>query len=137
MERFAPRYDPLAFTLVEMAAAFVGLLVVALALGDSGCRAAGRCGARCSSPACSRARSAYLVQTWAQRRTTATRTALAFTMEPVLAALFGFTLAGDRLGALGWAGCAAIMAGILLAEPAAAAVLAQARSRPTVDHNLI
>jgi drug/metabolite transporter (DMT)-like permease len=66
----------------------------------------------------------YLVQTWAQRRTSATRTALAFTMEPVWTAFFGYTLAGDRLGALGWGGCVAIMAGILLAEPAAAAVLA-------------
>ena len=45
-------------------------------------------------------------------------------MEPVWAALFGYTLAGDRLGVLGWAGCAVIMAGILLAEPAAARSLA-------------
>jgi drug/metabolite transporter (DMT)-like permease len=44
-------------------------------------------------------------------------------MEPVWAAFFGYTLAGDRLGALGWGGCVVIMAGILLAEPAAAAVL--------------
>ena len=44
---------------------------------------------------------AFLVQTWAQRRTSATRTALVFTLEPVWAALFGFALAGDRLGALG------------------------------------
>jgi drug/metabolite transporter (DMT)-like permease len=66
---------------------------------------------------------AFLVQTWAQRRTSATRTALAFTMEPVFAAFFGITLAGDRLGALGWTGCTAIMAGIVLAEPAAADVL--------------
>jgi drug/metabolite transporter (DMT)-like permease len=45
-------------------------------------------------------------------------------MEPVWTAFFGYTLAGDRLGALGWGGCAAIMAGIVLAEPAAASVLA-------------
>ena len=68
----------------------------------------------------------FLVQTWAQRRTSATRTALAFTMEPVFAALFGITLASDRLGVLGWTGCAAIMAGILLAEPAAWAALRKA-----------
>ena len=37
MERYAPRFDALAFTFVEMAAAFLGLLVVALALGDLGC----------------------------------------------------------------------------------------------------
>ena len=73
---------------------------------------------------------AFLVQTWAQRRTSANRTALVFTLEPVWAALFGFTLAGDRLGALGWAGCAVIMAGIVLAEPAAADVLARLVRRP-------
>jgi drug/metabolite transporter (DMT)-like permease len=43
--------------------------------------------------------------------------------EPVFAALFGITLADDRLGLFGWAGCASIMGGILLAEPAAAATL--------------
>ena len=36
MERFAPRYDALAFTLVEMAAACAGLGVVALARGELG-----------------------------------------------------------------------------------------------------
>ena len=61
---------------------------------------------------------AFLVQTWAQRSTSATRTALVFTLEPVWAALFGFWLAGDRLGPVRWLGCAAIMAGILVAEPA-------------------
>ena len=49
---------------------------------------------------------AFLVQTWAQRITTATQTALVFTLEPVFAAIFGYWLAGDRLGAAGWAGCA-------------------------------
>jgi drug/metabolite transporter (DMT)-like permease len=66
---------------------------------------------------------AYLAQTWAQRRATANQTALAFSMEPVWTAFFGFTIAGDRLGVLGWSGCVVIFAGILVAEPAAAAVL--------------
>jgi drug/metabolite transporter (DMT)-like permease len=44
-------------------------------------------------------------------------------MEPVFAGVFGFWLAGDRLGAVGWAGCAVIMAGIVVAEPEAARVL--------------
>jgi drug/metabolite transporter (DMT)-like permease len=65
----------------------------------------------------------FLVQTWAQRQISAARTALAFAMEPVWAGLFGFWLAGDRLGALGWGGCAVIMAGILVAEPEAARTL--------------
>src|SRR5206468_7528722 len=66
---------------------------------------------------------AFLVQTWAQRRASAARTALAFAMEPVFAAIFGFALADDRLGALGWGGCAVIMAGIVISEPASARVL--------------
>jgi drug/metabolite transporter (DMT)-like permease len=66
---------------------------------------------------------AFLVQTWAQRRTSATRTALAFAMEPVFAGIFGFWLAGDRLGAAGWSGCLLILLGIVVAEPAAAGTL--------------
>jgi drug/metabolite transporter (DMT)-like permease len=65
----------------------------------------------------------FLVQSWAQRSMSATRTALAFALEPVWSALFGFTLAGDRLGAVGWGGCAAILAGIVIAEPSAAEAL--------------
>src|SRR5712691_5892928 len=124
MERFAPRFDALAFTLVEMAAAFVGLLAVALALGDLGVPRGWTVWGALLVTGVFASALAYLVQTWAQRRTSATRTALAFTMEPVWTAFFGYTLAGDRLGALGWGGCAVIMAGIVLAEPAAAAVLA-------------
>jgi len=125
MERYAPRYDALAFTLVEMAAAAAGLLVVAVAHGDLGVPHGWTVWGALLVTGIFASALAYLVQTWAQRRTSATRTALAFTMEPVFAALFGYTLAGDRLGALGWGGCAAIMCGILLAEPAAAAALAR------------
>jgi drug/metabolite transporter (DMT)-like permease len=123
MERYAPRFDALAFTFVEMAAAFLGLLVVALALGDLGVPRGWTVWGALLVTGVFASALGYLVQTWAQRRTSATRTALAFTMEPVWTAFFGYTLAGDRLGALGWGGCVAIMAGIVLAEPAAAAAL--------------
>jgi drug/metabolite transporter (DMT)-like permease len=123
MERFAPRYDVVAFTLVEMAAACAGLGVVALARGELGIPHGWTVWGALLVTGVFASALAYLVQTWAQRRTSATRTALAFTMEPVFAAFFGITLAGDRLGPLGWTGCAAIMAGILLAEPAAAEAL--------------
>jgi drug/metabolite transporter (DMT)-like permease len=126
MERFAPRYDAVAFTLVEMAAACSGLLVVALARGELGVPRGWTVWGALLVTGVFASALAFLVQTWAQRRTSATRTALAFTMEPVFAAFFGITLAGDRLGALGWTGCAAIMAGIVLAEPAAADVLKKA-----------
>jgi drug/metabolite transporter (DMT)-like permease len=44
-------------------------------------------------------------------------------MEPAWTAVFGFWLACDRLGAAGWAGAVLIMAGIVVAEPAAADTL--------------
>jgi drug/metabolite transporter (DMT)-like permease len=130
MERYAPRYDALAFTLVEMLTAFAGLLAIALGRGEVTMpRGATVWGALIVTGVFASAL-AYLAQTWAQRRATATQTALAFSLEPVWTAFFGFTIAGDRLGALGWSGCVVIMAGIVVAEPAAAAVLTGLLRRP-------
>jgi drug/metabolite transporter (DMT)-like permease len=123
MERYAPRYDAVAFTFVEMLAAGVALGIVAAALGDLHLPHGWTVWGALLVTGVFASALAFLVQTWAQRRTSATRTALAFTMEPVWTAFFGYTLAGDRLGPLGWGGCAAIMAGIVLAEPAAAGAL--------------
>ena len=129
LERHAPRYDALAFTFVEMAAAFSGLLVVALALGNLHVPHGWTVWGALLVTGVFASALGFLVQTWAQRRTSATRTALAFSMEPVWTAFFGYSLAGDRLGALGWGGCAAIMGGILLAEPAAAGALVRLAAR--------
>ena len=63
----------------------------------------------------------YLVATWVQARTTAARAALVFTLEAPFAALFGVVLLSERLGWIGWTGCAVMLAGIVIAEPAAAA----------------
>jgi drug/metabolite transporter (DMT)-like permease len=130
MERYAPRYDAVAFTFVEMLAAAVALGVVAAALGDLHLPHGWTVWGALLVTGVFASALAFLVQTWAQRRTSATRTALAFTMEPVWTAFFGYTLAGDRLGLLGWGGCAVIMAGIVLAEPAAAGALARNLRRP-------
>ena len=130
MERYAPRYDAVAFTLVEMLAAGVALGVVAAALGDLHLPHGWTVWGALLVTGVFASALAFLVQTWAQRRTSATRTALAFTMEPVWTAFFGYTLAGDRLGLLGWGGCAVIMAGIVLAEPAAAGALVRNLRRP-------
>ena len=123
MERFAPRYDAVAFTLVEMAAACAGLGAVALVRSELAVPHGWTVWGALLVTGIFASALGFLVQTWAQRTTSATRTALAFAMEPVFAAFFGITLAGDRLGAVGWAGCAAIMAGIVLSEPAAAEAL--------------
>jgi drug/metabolite transporter (DMT)-like permease len=131
MERYAPLYDAVAFTFAEMIAAAVGLIVVAVALGDLSVPHGWTVWGALLVTGVFASALAFLVQTWAQRRTSATRTALAFAMEPVWTAFFGYTLAGDRLGTLGWAGCGVIMVGILLAEPAAArALVSRTRRQP-------
>lgn len=56
------------------------------------------------------------LQTWAQRFTTPTHTALIFSTEPVFAALFGYLLANERLSARALAGCGLILAGMIVAE---------------------
>lgn len=115
--RFAPRMNPLLLTITQIAvvallaglaallferppfwpprgqplfaALFTGLLATALAFG---------------------------LQTAAQRFTTATHTALIFATEPVFAAFASFLLIGERLTPAQLAGCALILAGMLLAE---------------------
>ncbi|MCA1831906.1 MAG: DMT family transporter [Actinomycetota bacterium] len=59
---------------------------------------------------------AYFVQAAAQRVVSPTRVALILAMESVFAALFGFWFAGERIGAIGWAGGALILAGVLVGE---------------------
>jgi drug/metabolite transporter (DMT)-like permease len=130
MERFAPRYDAIAFTLVEMLAAFAGLLVIAVARGELSVPHGWTVWGALLVTGVFASALAFLVQTWAQRRASATQTALAFSLEPVWAAFFGVTLAGDRLGVLGWTGCAVIMAGIVVAEPSSADVLFRLVRRP-------
>jgi drug/metabolite transporter (DMT)-like permease len=133
MERFSPDYDPLALTLVEMIAAFLGFTAIAVALGDLSVPHGWTVWGALLVTGVFASALAFLVQTWAQRRTSATRTALVFALEPVFAGLAGYLLAGDRLGALGWGGCGLILAGIVVSEPAAARALrlrpAHARAR--------
>jgi drug/metabolite transporter (DMT)-like permease len=123
MERYAPRYDAVAFTFIEMLAAFVGFAVIAVALGQVEVPHGWTVWGALIVTGVFASALGFLVQTWAQRQLSAARTALAFAMEPVWTAIFGFWIAGDRLGAVGWTGAALIMAGIVVAEPAAADAL--------------
>ena len=123
VERWAPRFDPIALTQVQMLAALGAFLVIALALGDLAVPHGRTVWAALLVTGIFASALAFLVQTWAQRRTSATRVALVFALEPVFAGLFGFALAGDRLGWTGWLGCAVIMAGIVVAEPEAVRAL--------------
>jgi len=58
----------------------------------------------------------FFVQTFAQRHAPPARTALILASEPAFAGLFGYLLAGDRLGSLAWLGAALIMAAIVAVE---------------------
>ncbi len=123
VERYANRYDAIALTLVEMATCCVGFLVIALALGDLSVPHGWTVWGALVVTGVFASALAYLVQVWAQRRLSAARIALVFSLETVFAGLFGYWLSGDRLGLVGWGGCAAILAAIALAEPAAARAL--------------
>jgi drug/metabolite transporter (DMT)-like permease len=59
---------------------------------------------------------AFTVQTWAQQVTTATRAALIFALEPVVAWLFAFVIMGERLPPKAVLGAVLILAGIVVAE---------------------
>jgi drug/metabolite transporter (DMT)-like permease len=58
----------------------------------------------------------FVMQVYAQRRTSAARTALIFTMEPVFAALFAFLVAGEMISPRGLVGCVFILGAMLAAE---------------------
>lgn len=131
MEVFAPRFDPLILALSEMVVCAAGFLIIALALGELSMPRGWVVWAALLVTGLLASAFAFLVQSWAQQRMSAVRIAIVFALEPVFAAFFGVLLAGDRLGWLGWSGCAVIMVGIALAEPAAAAAL-RAILRPRV-----
>jgi drug/metabolite transporter (DMT)-like permease len=123
MERFAPRYDPRALTFLQMAVSCAGFTVIAAAAGQLEAPHGATVWAALVVTGVFAGALGYLVATWVQARTTAARAALVFTLEAPFAALFGVLLAGDRLGWLGWTGCAVMLAGIVCAEPAAAETL--------------
>ena len=133
--RFAPRYDVAALTLVQILVAFAAFGVIAVATDPLAAPRGWTVWVALVVTGLFASALAFVVQTWAQSRTTATRTALIVTMEPVFAGLFGYLLAGDRLTAVAWLGCAGILAGILVSQPALAGWLARWRrpGRPAPD----
>lgn len=59
---------------------------------------------------------AFLLQTWTQKHTSPTHTAIIFTTEPVFAALFAFLLAGETFTMRQGLGAVFIIAGMLTSE---------------------
>ncbi len=123
VERYAARYDPLALAFLQMATVCAGCAVSAVAVGQVEMPRGWTVWSALVVTGVFASALAYLIQAWAQRRIAATRIALLFSLETVFAGLFGYVLAGDRLGFGGWSGCALILAGIVLAERAAVEAL--------------
>ena len=130
MERFAPRYDARALTILQMAVACAGFAVVAVVAGQVEAPPDAATWYALAVTGLFAGALGYLVVTWVQSRTTAARAALVFTLEAPFAALFGVALLSERLGWAGWTGCAVMLTGIVLAEPAAAATLRRLVGRP-------
>ena len=133
VERYANRFDVFALTLVEVATACAAFGVLAIALGDLSIPHGATVWAALLVTGLFAVAFAMLVQVWAQRRVSATRIAVIFSLETVFAGLAGYAFSGDRIGALGLAGCTAIFAGIVIAEPAAAVALRKMVGRPAPE----
>lgn len=58
----------------------------------------------------------FLLYTWAQKHTSATKAALIFALEPVFAGLMAWVVSGEEWGGAALAGAALILAGIVLVE---------------------
>jgi drug/metabolite transporter (DMT)-like permease len=123
VERYANRFDVFALTFVEVGIACVVFSGIAVARGDLSVPRGSTVWAALIVTGLFAVAFAMLVQIWAQRRVSATRIAVIFSLETVFAGIAGYLLADERIGLLGFAGCAAIFAGIVIAEPAAAATL--------------
>jgi drug/metabolite transporter (DMT)-like permease len=59
---------------------------------------------------------AFTIQAWAQHYTTSTRTALIYALEPVVAWITSYCMAGEGLSGQAAAGAALILSGVLLVE---------------------
>jgi drug/metabolite transporter (DMT)-like permease len=131
--RFAPRYDAAALTLLQMLLAFAACGAIGLASEPLETPQGWTVWGAVLVTGVFASALGFVVQTWAQSKTTATKAALVITMEPVFAGLFGYLLAGDRLDAVAWVGALVILAGMLVAEPALLDWLRRWRRRPAAD----
>jgi drug/metabolite transporter (DMT)-like permease len=113
--RFAPRYDPLLLTLGQIVVV-MALSAAAALVAESRPPLTGGLLFAAAFTGVLATSAAFGIQTLAQRFTTTTHTALIFASEPVFAALFSFLLIGELLGPRQLAGCALILAGMVVGE---------------------
>jgi drug/metabolite transporter (DMT)-like permease len=114
--RFSPGGDTFALAFLQLLTAGVGSLIWAGATGELAFRLPPLVYGSALYLAVACTILAYLGQTWAQARTSPTRTALILSMEPVFAAFFAWLWIGERMGPWGWIGASCILTGILVVE---------------------
>jgi len=110
---WSPQYEPYAFALLQIGAVAVISLIAATPGGiavppnTEVWAVVGITGVLATAVA-------FLVQTWAQSLVSATRAAVAMTMEPVFAGLFAVVVGGNQLTLRNIAGAACILAAMLI-----------------------
>jgi len=114
--RFSPGGDTFWLTYMQLLVAGIGSLIWAISTGELNFNLPATVYGAAFYLAVACTILAYLGQTWAQARTSPTRTAIILSMEPVFAAFFAWLWIGERLGTLGWIGAGCILAGILIVE---------------------
>ena len=125
--RFAGRTPPLTLAAIQLAvcgALSIGLIGLDHVLERAGATAAPASALFAPLPAIAWIEAAgmgvgatalaFFIQTWAQRRLSATRTGVIFALEPVFATIFSFALFGERIGPRSAVGMALILAGVIV-----------------------
>ncbi|WP_186375408.1 DMT family transporter [Paenibacillus xylanexedens] len=74
----------------------------------------------------------YILQTFAQRHASPTRTSLIFSLEPLFAAAFAFIFQGESLTLQGYCGAALMLAGVLITEIKLQQPVFRRRKRPAL-----
>jgi drug/metabolite transporter (DMT)-like permease len=114
---WSPRHPLAPFVLAQVATGLAGTLLLlpldALRLETAGLP---RLAATALFTGVPMTAGAFFVMAWAQRRTTAVRAALIFSLEPVSAALFSHAYGGEPLSAADWAGGALVVLGVIVGE---------------------
>jgi drug/metabolite transporter (DMT)-like permease len=117
ISEWSPRHPLVPFVLVQVLVTFAGAVLL-LPLEGPFLRAGGlaRLAATAVFTGVAMTACAFFVMNWAQRRTTAVRAALIYSLEPVVAALFSHWYGGEPLAAAEWAGGALIVVGVVAGE---------------------
>src|SRR5690242_12309287 len=102
--RAANRFDVGALLVVQLGIAGTVCVLLALAHGDLHAPHGAQVWSALVVTAVFASALGFFVQTYAQQHAPPARTALILASEPAFAGLFGYLLAGDRLGAVAWLG---------------------------------